>query len=269
MLVCPLCGGELFLEGKSYKCKNRHCFDLARQGYVNLLPVQNKHSLHPGDTKEMLEARRRFLESGKYLPLCKAIKETAKTYCKNKEPVIVDVGCGEGYYTRALSDSFEGSKTIGIDIAKDGVKMACSRGRDITWAVATASLLPLADKSADIVTAVFSLFMDGEYSRILKEGGIAIEVNAATEHLIEMKRIIYDDVFPQNKKPSSHDDSVFKRLYSEKHSFRFQVDHEQLKDLLYMTPHLNRIKEENKSRLLAMDGMELTAAFWISADMRI
>lgn len=269
MLVCPLCGKELFLEGKSYKCSNNHCFDMARQGYVNLLPVQNKHSLHPGDTKEMLEARRRFLESGKYLPLCNALKETAKKYCCAEEPVIVDVGCGEGYYTRALADSFENSKTLGIDIAKDGVRMACSRGKDITWAVATASHLPVAGGSADIVTAVFSLFMDGEYSRILKKGGIAIEINAATEHLMEMKEIIYDDVFPQNKRPSSHGEGLFKRLSSEKYSFRFHVDGSELKDLLYMTPHLNRIKEENKNKLLAMEGLDLTAAFWVSADMRI
>lgn len=269
MLVCPLCGNELFEEGGSYKCKNRHCFDKARQGYVNLLPVQNKHSLHPGDTKEMLEARRRFLESGKYLPLCGALKAAAKSFCKSSNPVIVDVGCGEGYYTRALADSFGNSKAIGIDIAKDGVRMACSRGKDITWAVATASHLPIADRSADVVTAVFSLFMDEEYSRILKSGGIAIEIISATEHLMEMKEIIYDEVFPQDKKPQERDRSLFKRLYSRKHSFSFYVSREELKDLLYMTPHLNRIKEENKRRLLESEGLNLTAAFWVTVDMRI
>ncbi len=269
MLICPLCGKSLIIDGKSYICENRHCFDLARQGYVNLLPVQNKHSLHPGDTKEMLTARRRFLETGKYSPICKAVKETAKMFCKTENPKILDVGCGEGYYTRALADSFENSHTIGIDIAKDGVKMACSRGKDISWIVATASLLPVENSSVDIVTAMFSLFMDGEYSRVLKKGGVAIEVNAATEHLIEMKEIIYDEVFPQNKKPVEHDEKLFKRVYSEKHSFKFYVNNEELKDLLYMTPHLNRIKEENKSRLLKFEELELTAAFWVSADMRL
>lgn len=269
MLICPLCGKKLTKEEKSYICESRHCFDLARQGYVNLLPVQNKHSLHPGDTKEMLIARRKFLETGKYRPICEAVKDTAKMFCKSECPQILDVGCGEGYYTRALADSFEKSHTIGIDIAKDGVKMACSRGKDISWIVATASLLPIEDSSIDIVTAMFSLFMDGEYSRVLKKGGVAIEVNAATEHLIEMKEIIYDEVFPQDKKPSSHDKTLFKRLYSEKHSFKFHVNHEELKNLLYMTPHLNRIKEENKSRLLKIEGLELTAAFWVSADMRL
>ena len=111
--------------------------------------------------------------------------------------------------------------------------------------------------------------MDGEYSRILKRGGIAIEVNAATEHLMEMKEVIYDEVFPKDKKPSSHDETLFKRLYSQKHSFKFYVNNEELKDLLYMTPHLNRIKEENKNKLLQLEGMELTAAFWVSADMRL
>ena len=94
-LICPICRKKLTDGGTRLFCENRHSFDIARQGYINLLPVQNKHSLNPGDTKEMLLARRRFLDSGKYEPICRSVIDAIKQYAPSPAPVTADIGCGE------------------------------------------------------------------------------------------------------------------------------------------------------------------------------
>ncbi len=262
-LICPICGKPLTKGEKSFSCAKRHSFDLAKQGYVNLLPVQNKKSLHPGDTKEMLLARREFLNSGIYLPICNAVTEKATALLKNTEnPQIVDIGCGEGYYTTAIKSSVEGCCCMGIDISKDAVRMACSRDKEIVWAVATAGCLPVADNSTSLITAMFSLISKDEYTRILKKGGYIIEVIAGNNHLIELKHIIYDDVYKQDKKPAYISDA-FKEISREEQEFSFTLDNSQLKNLLMMTPHLWRIKKENREKLEQTQSLTLTAHYWV------
>lgn len=260
-MICPICGKPLTRGEKSFSCVKRHSFDLAKQGYVNLLPVQNKKSLHPGDTKEMLIARREFLNSGIYLPICNAVTEKATALLKSTEnPQIVDIGCGEGYYTTAIKNAVESSCCMGIDISKDAVRMACSRDKEIVWAVATAGCLPVADNSTNLITAMFSLISKDEYTRILKKGGYIIEVIAGNNHLIELKHIIYDDVYKQDKKPAYISDE-FKEISREEQEFSFTLDNSQLKNLLMMTPHLWRIKKENRERLEQTE--TLTAHYWV------
>ena len=95
-ILCPTCGAALTLGSRQWLCPKGHCFDVARQGYVNLLPVTQKHSLHPGDTREQVAARRTFLEAGFYEPLAQAVCQAARRYGKNAK-AILDAGCGEGY----------------------------------------------------------------------------------------------------------------------------------------------------------------------------
>ena len=91
--ICPVCGNALEKREKQYICANGHSFDIARQGYVNLLTVQHKHSLDPGDTKEQVLSRRAFLDGGFYAPIAEALITAAKEYGASGE--ILDVGCGE------------------------------------------------------------------------------------------------------------------------------------------------------------------------------
>ena len=199
-IICPLCGQPLEQNGGSLVCPDRHTYDIARQGYVNLLPVQQKHSLSPGDTPEMLAARRRFLDLGYYSPICGDVIRALEAIPGGVSAVI-DVGCGEGYYTEQFLRLFQDARIIGADISKAAVRMAASRTKEISWITATASHLPVADGAADAVTAMFSLFCEEEFARVLRPGGRVIEVTAGTEHLIELKRIIYDDLFEQHKRP--------------------------------------------------------------------
>lgn len=262
-LICPICGKPLLLSDKSLTCAKRHSFDIAKQGYVNLLPVQNKKSLHPGDTKEMLTARRNFLNSGIYKPICNSVtSKTAELLKDTPNPQIVDIGCGEGYYTTAIKGSVSDAGCMGIDISKDAVRMACSRDKDIVWAVATAGCLPVEDNSTNLITAMFSLISKDEYTRILKKGGYIIEVIAGNNHLIELKHIIYDEVYKQDKKPAYISDD-FKEISREEQEFTFTLDNAQLKNLLMMTPHLWRIKKENREKLEQTQSLTLTAHYWV------
>lgn len=262
-LICPICGKQLITGEKSLTCIKRHSFDIAKQGYVNLLPVQNKKSLHPGDTKEMLSARREFLNSGIYQPICKSVTQIVSRLMQNqKQPQIVDIGCGEGYYTTAIKNTVANSSCIGIDISKDAVKMACSRNKEIVWVVATAGCLPVADNSTNLITAMFSLISKEEYTRILKKGGYIVEVIAGNNHLIELKQIIYDEVYKQNKKPA-YIGNDFKEVSCIEQEFSFTLDNPQLKNLLMMTPHLWRIKRENREKLEKTESLTLTAHYWV------
>lgn len=262
--ICPICGNTLSKIEKSLVCENNHSFDIAKQGYVNLLPVGQKHSLRPGDDKEMLNARRNFLNSGLYEPITKSVTDKIKELLADKtSPVIIDIGCGEGYYTRKIADSIPNSACAGVDISKDAARMACSRGRDIEYCVATASHLPFESGSADIITAMFSLVCENEFARVLREGGYIIEVTAGTEHLIELKQIIYDEVFPQDKHPAEYEEN-FVKLSCENFSFKINVSGELLKSLLTMTPHIRRINPEHKKRLDSLENLSLTISYWLT-----
>lgn len=265
-LICPVCKLPLKRDGKSYICEKKHSFDVARQGYLNLLLVQNKHSLNPGDTADMLNARRRFLNSGKYLPICKSVSEALKKYSCAPEPVVIDVGCGEGYYTSLIKKNCCGVYA-GVDISKDGVRMACSRNKEILWLVATAAALPIETGSADAVIAMFSLMLPDEYARVLRHGGCVIEVTVGNDHLRELKEIIYDEVFVQDKHPSPCTE-IFEEIECSEHKYKITLDNEELKALLMMTPHFWRIHKERREKLEATESLELTVHYWLRAAVK-
>lgn len=265
-LLCPVCAGKLVPGEKSFHCIQGHSFDKARQGYLNLLPVQQKHSLNPGDTKEMLLARRSFLNTGHYLPVAEQVTEAINKYVRAEKPSVIDVGCGEGYYTELLSRRCPGVYT-GVDISKDGVRMACSRSRDILWLVATASSLPVENASMDCLVTMFSLLMPKEYGRVLKPGGCLIEVTVGNDHLRELKEIVYDEVFEQNKHPAELP-SPFEQVLCSEHRYRITLNNAELCDLLKMTPHFWRIHKERRELLESTDSLALTVHYWLRAAVK-
>ncbi len=142
ILLCPICGAVLERQEKAWQCQNRHSFDIARQGYVNLLPVQQKRSLQPGDTREQVLSRREFLEGGFYEPIVKALCELAGG-CSGP---VLDAGCGEGYYSTRLAEAL-GAELIGLDISKEAVRCAAAKYKSALWLCASAARLPVQDNS--------------------------------------------------------------------------------------------------------------------------
>lgn len=244
-LLCPICGGNLAKQDRAWQCENRHSFDIARQGYVNLLPVQQKRSLQPGDTKEQVLSRRQFLEGGFYAPIREALCQLAKDHgCTGP---ILDIGCGEGYYSAHLARTLE-AELVGLDISKEAVRCAAGRYKDALWLCASAAHLPVADHSVGLVTSLFALTMPEEFARVLRPDGAFIQVLAAQDHLLGLKSIIYPELNLKQKN-SVPELPGFRLAESRPVRFTFTVAGAQVQNLLSMTPHVYRIGKDGADRL--------------------
>ncbi len=245
-LYCPLCGELLVRTEHSLLCPNRHSFDIARQGYVNLLPVQSKRSLTPGDTREQVLSRRRFLESGAYAPICQALIAAARE--QEAQGPILDAGCGEGWYSARLAQALELPLT-GLDISKEAVRCAAGQYKSHQWLCASAAHIPVADGSVGTLTSLFAVTLPGEFHRVLKEGGLFLQVLAAEDHLTGLKSIIYDHLLHKEK------DSVpelpgFRLVKSIPIRFPLELRGQAIRDLFSMTPHVYRVSKEGFDRLM-------------------
>ena len=255
-LLCPLCSAPLCRTEHTYRCENRHSFDIARQGYVNLLTVQQKKSLHPGDTREQVLSRRAFLDGNFYQPI-------ADCLCRNalelgaKGPVL-DIGCGEGYYAARLAETL-GAELTGLDISKEAVRAAASKYKNALWLCGTAAHLPMADSSAGCITSLFALTMADEFRRVLKEDGLYFQVLAAQDHLLGLKSIIYPEL-KLKEKDSVPELPGFELVKSVPIRFTFTVEGAQIQNLLSMTPHVYRISKEGAARLAATETLTDTAS---------
>ena len=244
-LLCPICGEELTKQEKSWRCGKNHSFDIARQGHVNLLPVQQKRSLSPGDTAQQVASRRAFLDGGFYAPIRDALCAMAKEYsCTGP---ILDVGCGEGYYSAGLAQVLN-APLLGLDISKEAVRCAAGRYKNAQWVCASAAHLPVKDGSVGLLTSLFALTMPEEFRRVLRPDGAYIQVLAAPDHLLELKRIIYPELHHKEKEITP-DIPGFQLRESRKVRFTFTAEGEQVQNLLAMTPHVYRIGKEGADRL--------------------
>lgn len=258
-LICPLDGTPLQLAETRLQCPQGHSFDIARQGYVNLLPVQHKRSKSPGDSKEMIEARRAFLDSGAYQPISDELTKLVSTYSV-KESTILDAGCGEGYYLDNIVSSHSQITGIGLDIAKPAILAACKHRQNITWLVASNKSLPLADHSLDIIICGFGFPVFSEFRRCLKPGGVVILVDADEDHLIELRRIIYPQV-KQSPAPPLEQAVEHGFELTEEKPLKYAsgtLNREQLQQLMIMTPHLYRAPAEGKKAAAELEALDLT-----------
>ena len=255
-LVCPLCGGTLQRQEKRYVCPDNHSFDIARQGYVHLLPVQNKHSLNPGDTREQVLSRRAFLESGCYGPIADALAEEAKVL--NLHGEILDVGCGEGWYSAALAEKL-GLPLTGLDISKEAVRCAAAKYKNARWLCATASHIPVPDGSAALLMSLFAITLPEEFHRVLEKDGYFFQVLAAQDHLLALKSIIYPEL-KLREKDSVPELPGFELVKSRPIRFTFTVEGEQIQNLFSMTPHVFRIGKEGARRLAETEVLTDTAS---------
>lgn len=244
-LICPICGKQLQRETRSWVCENRHSFDIARQGYVNLLPVQQKHSQNPGDTREQVLSRRAFLEEGHYAPIARTLIDTAREL--GITGPILDVGCGEGYYSAQLAREL-GAEMVGFDISKEAVRCAAAKHKDAAWLCATAAHIPVADGSAQLVTSLFALTLPEEFCRVLQPEGYYFQVLAGQDHLLGLKSIIYPEL-KFKEKDTVPELPGLELMKSVPIRFSFTVEGEQVQNLFSMTPHVFRIGKQGAENL--------------------
>ena len=263
-LACPLDGKPLRSDGASWRCSAGHCYDIARQGYTHLLPVQNMASRNPGDSKEMIESRQRFLGGGFYAPIAAAVAKAVLDGLPS-EANLLDAGCGEGYYLRQLAASLgkkQSLQVIGLDISKPAVLSAAKQDKGSTWVVGSNANLPVLTGTLDRVICMFGFPTYAEFARVLKNGGELLMVEAGPDHLRELREIIYPTVKPDKAEKSEAEKTPegFTAGATESLQFQFELNSaEEISDLLSMTPHLFRAGAEGKAKVAALESLSLTA----------
>ena len=169
LLACPKCHQQLHLENKTLKCENNHCYDISKRGYINLLLNPDKATNNPGDSKESLVARKAYLNKGYYDPILNQVITCIDEFKHQDDLSILDLGCGEGYYTQGLKKHFENSDIYGLDISKIAIDMATRYRKDVTWLVGNSKNIPILDHSLDFICALFTVVNQDELKRALKE----------------------------------------------------------------------------------------------------
>lgn len=260
-LTCPIEGDNLYLEGRTLRCPNGHSFDIAREGYVNLLPVQNKRSKDPGDSKEMVAARRRFLHSDVYEDIAEKLSDAVlQDLPAEGKFTCLDAGCGEGYYLRHLKSNPQARdlELIGLDISKWAVMAAAKLDKSSCWIVGSNSRLPLVADTVDRVICMFGFPVYEEFLRVLKPSGRLIVIEPGPDHLRELREIIYPSLKPARETSNTAPDG-FEVLQQELVSVKLSLQNAQsIGDLLIMTPHFYRATAEGRKKAASLERLDTT-----------
>ncbi len=259
--VCSVCRSPLERLDHAMVCGKGHSFDVARQGYVNLLTPDQMHSKLPGDTKEMVASRRDFLEAGYYAAFRGALCGLAAEYLSGKEDAFAaDVGCGEGYYTGGLREALPRAEILGFDISKAAVKAAAGKYKGVSFAVASSFSLPLADGSCDLLTDVFSPLVPEEFARVLKPGGFFLYAVPSERHLYGLKEILYERPYENVRRDTDYTGFSFVERRQVRDVIRIP-DAETARALFEMTPYYWKTGIEGSRRLLETSGFSTEIGF--------
>lgn len=261
-LACPHDGLPLTDGGVSWQCEKNHHFDLARQGYLNLLPASQKTSRDPGDSKDMVAARRSVMASGLYESAAITLSAQLASRIKpvsDRALVVLDAGCGEGYYTDrmriALSSPVQASPPVfmGVDISKWAIMAAARLYPEVTWAVGNNKRLPVLPGSVDVITSVFGFETWQPWAALQSTGQQVLVAHAGPLHLIELRQLVYNKV---NIRGSANDSDAVAAGYRLVHqstakSHGSVCSVELAAQVLAMTPHGHRIAADRQAGLQA------------------
>lgn len=241
--ACPICQENLTLLETNFKCCNRHSFDLAKFGCVNLAP-QIKQSANYD--KENFQNRQQILEAGFYQAILDAVSDLLAS--SKTTTTILDIGCGEGFYSRKLQESHSEKTFYAFDISKDSVQIAAKSEPNwaVNWFVGDLARLPIKDASMDILLDIFSPANYGEFRRVLSKDGILIKVIPTENHLKEIRQRVQDQLTNKeysNQDIKEHFQEHFTILSSQTASLTKTITAEQLQALLSMTPLLFHVDQ--------------------------
>lgn len=254
ILSCPFCKAPLDRDGGSYLCEGerRHCFDIAKSGYVTLTRAAGTS----GDDRDMVRARTAFLDKGYYRPFAEAVADSVQGI-----GVVVDAGCGEGYYSNLIA--LRGSAVYGFDLSKHacdrGAKRSKLSGTNAFFGVSSTSSLPLEDGCADAVISLFAPVFEDEFKRVLKPGGILVIGAAGKRHLYELKAAVYDD--PYENEGRRDLPSGFTEAEKRNVTYTFDCAGEDLRPLFSMTPYAFKTSRADAEKLDRLTHLEITADF--------
>ncbi|MDF9823926.1 23S rRNA (guanine745-N1)-methyltransferase [Breznakia sp. PF5-3] len=250
ILICPVCNHKLNKRDHQYICENKHSFDVSKEGYTNLLLKSSKHS---GDCKSMVEARRAFLECNHYKPLQDALIELLK----EKQPqIIVDAGCGEGYYTNTIAEHLN-SELYAFDMSKNALRYAAKRTNIVHYFLASIFQLPIHDHSVDVILNIFAPSATNEFKRILKKEGILIKVDPGSDHLWELKDLLYEKAYKNEEKQLNE----FTVLDTKEIKYTLSLTNKELLNLYEMTPYSFKTAKSAKENLIMVNNFDVTIHF--------
>ncbi len=264
LFLCPVCGKSLSISERKYACINRHSFDMAKSGYVNLMLSNQMNAKIPGDNKLMVKARNDFLEKGYYIGLLSAIIEAVMEIPSDIK--LLDAGCGEGYYTNGIYNALKSSgrnvQAAGVDISKYALNSAAKRNKEIEFAVGSIFHLPVADDSCNILLNIFAPFCLSEFSRVIVSGGFMIMVVPGKKHLWQLKEIVYDNPYENELKSLTVEGFELFRHYTEKGKINIDNNND-IMNLFSMTPYYYRTGEKDKQKLLILKNLDTEIEFEI------
>lgn len=264
LLKCPVCGMPLERDENSFYCENRHCYDCAKSGYVNLLQSNTSSEKRHGDDKLMLISRRNFLEKGYFSILCKAIVSEIAD-CSFGSIDLCDVGCGEGWYLEQIINSplisGKSLSAYALDISKSACEMTAKRLKTVTAVVAGMNRLPFSDGSLNVITSIFAPLDYNESARVLKNDGVIIKAIPLQKHLMSLKEKVYDKAY-ENKVELSCPDGFIMSDYKEIKSTAVLGNNE-LTDLFKMTPYYYKTSRREQEKLLNTEKLEVQFEFGI------
>ena len=263
--ICPHCGGRLSDTAPVRKCPQGHCFDRAKEGYINLLLSQKSKEAHHGDDKRMVAARRRFLDKGHYACLQQAVVQAARM-CGKPHMRVLDAGCGEGYYTAAVAAALKEAgfspSMAGVDISKEAVKFAGRKEHSLELAVASVFRLPTADGGVDMVLSLFAPKAEAEWYRVLSPRGIVIRAVPLNRHLFELKAAVYDQ--PYENPPEDPTMPGFALIAQHTVERRLSLcEPQDVADLFAMTPYYYKTGAEDQQKLLTLYRLDVTLSFGV------
>lgn len=273
LFSCPLCAAPLTCTDTGLLCPNRHSFDRSAAGYVHLLPPNRKHSQNPGDDKEMVAARSAFLDKGYYAPLREALCQLALGCVTGESaPVVVDSGCGEGYYTAGLYEALRKAglspRMAGVDISKFALRRAAKRLKEGEFAVASVYRLPLTDACAHLLVNVFSPLAVEEFARVLRPGGHFLYAVPSQRHLWEMKEVLYERPYENPVKRENYTGFVWEGVQE----VRYEVTLESSGDIMalfHMTPYAWKTPRAGVERLENLERLTVQIGFDVHCYRRL
>lgn len=245
ILICPICGNELFKENRTIKCVNNHCFDIAKEGYVNLLSAR-KAGDSTGDNKDMARSRRDFLEKGFYSVLADAVGECIEKYTCDGDNIL-DICCGEGYYSNVLADKYN-RNFYGFDLSKNMVRLAAKRKCNTEFFVANISSIPVKTSSVKLAFHLFAPFHCGEFGRIISDDGVIVTAIPGKNHLFGLKEILYANPYYNDEKEPIADGLEIVEKIRVKHTITLESK-EDINALFQMTPYYYHTPSEGMDKL--------------------
>ncbi len=257
LLRCPVCGADVSLINRTLKCEDNHCFDLAKEGYANLL-LSGKSGDNTGDNKEMARSRRDFLNCGYYSVLADAVGECVKKYTSDGDAVL-DICCGEGYYTDYISKRYS-RDYYGFDISKNMVRLAAKRKCGATFFVANISSVPVKSGSVKLAFHLFAPFHAVEFGRILANGGVIVSAVPGKNHLFGLKRVLYNTPYTNDEQPPESDGLTLIDTVRVKSTVTLNGQ-QNINALFSMTPYYYHTPSEGMKRLEALDTLTTEIEF--------